>query len=168
VVGYKKILAYQSGYVWLTSRGLREMGFKEIELTYRDWEPRPTMIEHYWSVNQVRLRYEQAGSATFHWVSERTLKARKGNRKGHDVDAEIFEDNQLVALEVELSTKSPEDTKAIMRTLLRERVAHNVYKYAKALYVTNAKTAPLIMRTKAHFPPDEAQRIEVQSILDYL
>jgi len=168
VVGYKKILAYQSGYVWLTRRGLREMGFKETERMYRDWEPRPTTIEHYYWVNQVRLWYEQAGSAPFHWVSERTLKARKENRTGHDADAEIYEDAKIVALEVELSTKSPEDAKAIMRTLLRERVEHSVYKYAQALYVTNARTAALITRTKAQFPPEEQQRIAVQSILDYV
>lgn len=168
VVGYKKILAYQSGYVWLTSRGLREMGFKETELTYRDWEPRPTTIEHYYMVNRVRLYYEKDKKETFHWMSERTLRARKGNRKGHDADAELFDDNKLFALEVELSTKSPEDTKAIMRTLLRERVERNVYKYAKALYVTNAKTTSLITRTKESLPLEDQQRIEVQSVFDYL
>jgi len=110
--------------------------------------PRPATIEHYYWVNQVRLSVEKAPQATFQWVSERTLRARKENRSGHDVDAEIYSDTTRCAVEVELSPKSPEDTTAIMRTLLRERIAPNVSKYTKALYVTNARTTALIIRKK--------------------
>ena len=167
VVRYEKYYEKQPGYIWLTSAGLREMGFKDGDVTYRDWSP-STQLNHYYWVNQVRLHYENLHKDAMEWACQRTLKATKANRKGHDVDGELFVDNKLYAIEVEITKKTPAITRDIMASLVRERVERTTFKYAAAVYFANQTTRALLQRTRESLTKDEQERVVIADIQKYV
>ncbi|MEM8534392.1 MAG: hypothetical protein AAGF95_26330 [Chloroflexota bacterium] len=130
------------GWVWLTSRGLRLVG-----LPYRVYEPSVTALEHLHAISRIRMRVEQ--SEKYHlmeWKPERELRyrleqwlreAREQGRTGHRnhlPDAELVSEQERIGIEVELTAKSVERTRAIMQDLIGryDKVWYFVSKAARA------------------------------------
>ena len=112
----KKLLVEQPQWVWLTKKGLKEVG-----LSYGYQEPSVGKLIHHWHVNAVRLHVENKKGDKAQWVSERKVNARIKKRKGkHVVDAEVLYDNATIATEVELQRKSKRRLKAILWNLKSE------------------------------------------------
>lgn len=104
-------LASEPPWIWLTRAGLREVG-----LPFRVWQPKAWMLAHVAAINRVRLFVEPRRPAA-RWVPERQLRRQPGE---HPVpDAEIHDPGGTVtAVEVELSRKSTERRRQVMRALV--------------------------------------------------
>jgi hypothetical protein len=109
----KKVIADEPRFVWLTRRGLDEVG-----LAFKPWSPTAASLAHIFWTNQVRMHTEERHPDSS-WRSEREL--RKGRvmqsistTERHEVDAEIVLAQGTVAVEVELSAKSVERRRSIM------------------------------------------------------
>lgn len=109
----RKVIADEPRFVWLTRKGLDEVG-----LSFKPWTPTAASLAHIFWTNQVRIHTEERhpGAA---WRSEREL--RKGrvmqsisSTASHEVDAEIHLPLGVVAVEVELTAKSVERRRSIM------------------------------------------------------
>lgn len=111
----RKLIAGEPGFVWLTRRGLRQ-----VDLTYKPWEPSVGILNHVFWVNQVRLSVESryAGAK---WIPERELRQGAAMQtfdgKIHVADGELRLDRGTVAIEVELTAKSVSRRKTIMTEL---------------------------------------------------
>ena len=109
----KKVVADEPRFVWLTRKGLDEVG-----LAFKPWSPTAASLAHIFWTNQVRMHTEERHPDSS-WRSEREL--RKGRvmqsistTERHEVDAEIVLAQGTVAVEVELSAKSVERRRSIM------------------------------------------------------
>jgi hypothetical protein len=112
----RKITAGDPAFVWLTTRGLREVG-----LSFKGWEPTAATVAHVFWTNQVRL-YVEERHPEFSWLSERHLRAGSAmqtfsDERTHVADAELRSGDTSVAVEVELTAKSTPRREAIMRAL---------------------------------------------------
>ena len=112
----RKVTADDPAFVWLTPRGLREVG-----LAFKGWEPTAATMAHVFWTNQVRL-YVEDRHPEFSWVSERHLRAGSvmqtySDERTHVADAELRSEDACVAVEVELTAKSTARREAIMRAL---------------------------------------------------
>lgn len=113
----KKLIAGEPGFVWLTRRGLRQ-----IDLSYKPWEPSVGVLNHVYWVNQVRLSVESRhANAGARWIPERELRQGAAMQtfdgKVHVADGELRLDRGTVAIEVELTAKSVPRRKTIMSEL---------------------------------------------------
>jgi hypothetical protein len=118
IVESARLLVGQPGWVWLTRAGL-----EQVERDYRYWEPKARGLDHLHAVNQVRLWLE-ARSPSAQWLSERQLRhgrpfTPKQTRAEHQPDAEVTLDAQRIAIEVELTAKTPQEVQAILYGLVR-------------------------------------------------
>lgn len=109
----RKVIADESRFVWLTRKGLDDVG-----LSFKPWTPTAASLAHIFWTNQVRIHTEDRHPAAS-WRSEREL--RKGrvmqsisNATNHEVDAEIHLPQGVVAVEVELTAKSVDRRRSIM------------------------------------------------------
>lgn len=68
LVVYKKILANEPGYCWLTPAGLRTVG-----LPFRAWTPQPYSFAHIFQCAQARMLLTEQYPA-WSWRSERWLR----------------------------------------------------------------------------------------------
>jgi hypothetical protein len=108
LVRYRKILAKEPGWLWLTPRGLRELGYP---YSYR--EPSVSGLHHLYWCNQIRFYITaRLGSGLVSWEPERKLryealaKGATEARVGKLPDAIITTEQGSIALEVELTAKS--------------------------------------------------------------
>jgi hypothetical protein len=89
----QKIIREHSTYIWLSRKGLKELG-----LTYSYYHPKPSTIRHLYAVNAIRLhllRYQL--SAT--WIAQRTLRTQSDHQ--HLPDAALHTHAfPLVAIQV--------------------------------------------------------------------
>ena len=105
-------------WVWLTSRGLQQMG-----LPYGYREPSLSKRNHYHAVNGVRLTLEARRQDNFEWISERALAREQGQQIAHgeqaaathipDAEGLLYDQDEdgggatmRYAIEVELTQKS--------------------------------------------------------------
>lgn len=112
----RKVTVGEPGLVWLTARGLREVG-----LSFKSWEPVASTASHVYWTNQVRLHVEQR-HPELAWRAERHMRAGKpmqtiSDDASHIADGELHSPDAIVGIEVELTSKSAPRREAIMRIL---------------------------------------------------
>lgn len=133
LVAPRKFLADEPIWVWLTSRGLRQLGF-----TYRAGAPKVSQLGHLHHVNQVRLQVESRYRDAACWRSERHLRREYGrDRRAHIPDAEIVTHaDAVIGVEIEMTQKSKRRT--------REIVAKLAHRYDRVWYFVNRATRPTV------------------------
>lgn len=115
----RKLTVREPGFVWLTTRGLREVG-----LPFKTWEPSASTVSHLYWTNQVRL-YAEDRHPDFVWRAERYLRNGRpmqtiSESASHIADGELRSQAGVVAVEVELTSKSVPRREAIMKLLAEE------------------------------------------------
>ncbi len=155
LVRSRKILANEEAWLWLSPKGLRTVGFKEPDFTYRNWEASASKLPHYYLVNKVRLALEARHGEDIEWTSERTLLMQKKDKHGHTIDglAERKSRNRRFTNEIEVTPKKPAEIKEIMLLLLEmpDIDAH--------WYWVNDKTTHGIERCRASLSEADRKKI---------
>lgn len=137
LVQYRKFLHNEPGWVWLTGKGLREIGF-----AYRVYTPSAVSLRHFHHVNEVRLRLEKSYEDRLTWKCERALREEyeqlsdAEQRHHHVTDADITVDGKLIGIEVELTQKSSKRLVEIISKLTKQ--------YPAVWYFVNDATQPVI------------------------
>jgi hypothetical protein len=122
-VEYKRVLADQPGWAWVTKKGLQLVGRDDL---YTAREPASTRLNHIYAVNQLRLWLD----SKYAWKSERRYraeelskqdgkKAKKGDSLGPIPDGVLVTDKGAIAVEVEISAKRPADLEEKLARLAR-------------------------------------------------
>lgn len=148
----RKVMVGEPGFVWLTTRGLREVG-----LAYKAWEPSASTAAHVYWTNQVRL-YVEDRHPEFIWTPERTLRAGRAMQtvsdiSSHIADAELRAACSVVGIEVELTTKSAPRRESIMRTLADS--------YATVWYFAPPSVLRALERTVAGLEVTGQERVRI-------
>jgi hypothetical protein len=159
-VGRAGVLHREPEWVWLTRKGLREIGFKGEIATYRDWQPKPATVRHIYYMNQARLYIEKRDPQRV-WKSERSLRADRGRRAlpvdgGHYVDAEVLVDGRVIGVEIELTPKVPERLIAIMTELARA--------YKLVWYFTLPESKSVVEKSLQALPESDRRRFGVYDL----
>ena len=146
----RKVIADEPRFVWLTRKGLDEVG-----LSFKPWAPTAASLAHIFWTNQVRMHTEDRHPEAS-WRSEREL--RKGRvmqsistTQGHEVDAEIYLPQGLVAVEVELTAKSVERRRSIMAEVAK--------RYATVWYFAPPNVAALLDVAATSVPGGDRVRV---------
>ncbi|MDQ2905346.1 MAG: hypothetical protein M3Y81_17605 [Chloroflexota bacterium] len=101
LVEWKKILADEPAYLWLTTAGLHAAG-----LPFRRFVPAPASLRHIYCCTQVRLALERSG---YTWQSERWLRSDLDQKikRVKLPDAHLSAQGGVpIAVEVELTQKN--------------------------------------------------------------
>ena len=139
-------------WVWLTPTGLSQM-----DLAYRSWSPKVSTLNHFHSVNQVRLRIEKGYEESFVWRSERTLRRLYRDNKGiHVPDAELLHEAGVIGIEVELTQKSQQRIRDIV-----DKLAHQ---YEQVWYFVNQTTEQAVRAEVAHFDEGKFHLYDIERI----
>ena len=123
IVQRKFFLHGEPQWVWLTKRGL--------ELIDHEWKENPPkvgLLNHSHTVNGVRLYLEErilkGAYMPYHkvaWIGERTvMRERRERGRRHIVDGELHHQGQVIAIEVELTVKSPPRLASILNELAED------------------------------------------------
>lgn len=111
-------------WTWLTLLGLRKCGlpYKYFNLSTGRLEE----LKHLYAINAVRMDLEEYEEYMTRWISERHLAMgtirEKGKQVLHQADAVIHhEHDSVIALEVELTPKSPYRHEEILLELMKGR-----------------------------------------------
>jgi hypothetical protein len=165
-VEYRRVLAGEAGYAWVTKKGLQLVDLEEI---YQAREPASTRLKHLCAIAQLRLWLDQK----YAWKSERRYRAeelersqaKKGKRLGPIPDAVITQKNGVVAIEVELTAKKPEEIYKKLVSLVRHSVSRgNGYEkafHAIWFYVSSERIKTLIEEAREKLAEDEQKRVAV-------
>lgn len=133
LIEVRKLHGEQPHWVWLTRRGLSQMG-----LDFRQCSPKLGMLTHLHHVNALRTQMERQFAADMTWYSERQLRQQYGRRsRRHIPDGEAELAQGLFAVEVELTRKSQSRVETIIHKLLHQQ-------YAGVWFFVNAQTRPVI------------------------
>ena len=151
----RKVIADEPKFVWLTRRGLDEVG-----LDFKPWTPTAVSLAHIYWTNQVRIHSEGRHPRAM-WRSERELRKGRmmqsiGTTPNHEVDAEIHLPEGVVAVEVELTAKSVERRRSIMAEVAR--------RYATVWYFAPLNVQALLEETTTSIA--QSDRIRVYSLDD--
>lgn len=117
--GYRRVLAGDRGFVWVTRGGLQLVGLDE---KYTAKQPAATRLRHIYAVNVVRFWADMQQG--MEWTSERKFRSelvvKKGAKVGAVPDA-VMQSAKWgrVAVEVELTPKKPEETFQKVMRLVR-------------------------------------------------
>jgi hypothetical protein len=146
-------IAGEPSWVWLTRAGLRQAG-----LPFRVAAPKPWTLPHTAAVNRVRLFVEPRRPGA-RWRPERELRAA-GAGDGHPVpDAEIHDaGGNVIAVEVELSPKSPARRRRVMQAL--------VARYDAIWYFASAACWVAVHDAVCHVPPQLADLVRIYALED--
>jgi hypothetical protein len=146
----KKVTADEPKFIWLTRKGLDEVG-----LAFKPWTPTAVSLAHIFWTNQVRMHTE-ARHPGCGWRPEREL--RKGRKmqsisttENHEVDGEVHLPQGTVAIEVELTPKSVERRRTIM--------AEVASRYATVWYFAPGNVAALLEETSRNVAGGDRVRI---------
>jgi hypothetical protein len=150
----RSFLAGEPSWVWLTRKGLRQAG-----LAFRVWEPQPWTLAHTAAVNRVRLFVEPRRPRA-RWRPERELRATGGAGPGAPVpDAEIHDaGGTVIAVEVELSPKSPARRRRVMQAL--------VARYDSVWYFASADCWAGLHDAACHVPPQLGDLVRIYALED--
>lgn len=162
-IEYRRVLADEPGYAWVTKRGLQLVGLDDI---YTVREPAVTRLDHLYAVNQLRLWLD----AKYAWQSERrwrseATKNKKGKITGPIPDGVITTKHGRVAIEAEISAKKPDDVFEKLKRLTRHY--DNVgYEYKPVFsgiwfYVPNERLKTLMEKAFEKLKEDEQRRVSV-------
>lgn len=148
----RKVTVSEPGFVWLTSRGLREVG-----LSFKNWEPSASTATHIYWTNQVRLHVE-ARHPELEWKPEREMRAGRSmqtisDTSSHVADAELHTDGAVVGVEIELTSKSGSRRESIMRSLAD--------RYTTVWYFAPPDVLRLLERTAGGLDPDRRARLRI-------
>ncbi|MGH2505857.1 MAG: hypothetical protein ACRDHZ_00320 [Ktedonobacteraceae bacterium] len=184
-VEYKRYLAGEPGWAWVTRAGLHLVGLDDL---YLGKAPAPVRYHHIWAVNEVRLFWwdnddveeDEENKIEAEWISERQLRAEMTVVKkrpdhipaaiqiaeGMIPDAVIIGKRWVAALEIELTPKKPEDTREKLERLCRatyrltstgrEYIYNNIH-----FYVPSRGMQQHIERARAHLDEMDKARVEV-------
>ena len=145
----RKILAYTPSWVWITAKGLHELG-----CAFKAYAPSLARLEHLYAVNRIRLYLEKLHPEA-KWFSEREYRAdmiyKKGVSFAHIPDGVLETDKGDIAIEAELTVKKPAELQAILREL-----ANN---YHEVWYFANKETYEALATARKKLDPSLAQRI---------
>jgi hypothetical protein len=154
----KLILAREPVWVYLSSKGLHELG-----LPFREYVPTAALASHYYWTNHIRLWVEKQypGDA---WVSERLLfRKHEGDAKQtvHIPDGEVHRidmdgDVTVIAIEVELTVKSHQRLITTMNELAT--------RYDGVWYFTNATTHKVVTRTITSLDKEVSDLFRVRNL----
>ena len=148
-------IAGEPSWVWLTRRGLRQAG-----LAFRVVEPKPWTLPHTAAVNRVRLFVEPRRPGA-RWRPERELRAAGAGAGGGGPvpDAEIHDaGGNVIAVEVELSPKSPERRRRVMQAL--------VARYDSIWYFASADCWVGLHDAVCHVPTQLADLVRIYALED--
>lgn len=159
-VRYQKLLVREPGWIWLTRRGLADVG-----LPYRLYVPGPAWLNHLYWVNAARALTEaRRPEAT--WVSERALRyqmeveaqddGQRGSAPARRLlpDAQVEIDEQtVIAVEVELSLKTASRLKNI--------VVDRTRRYAGVWYFVTPQTRGLVSTVVAGLEPQVQSKVRL-------
>ncbi|MGH2755110.1 MAG: hypothetical protein ACRDLB_11840, partial [Actinomycetota bacterium] len=148
----RKVTVREPGFVWLTSRGLREVG-----LSFKGWEPTASTAWHIYWTNQVRL-YIENRHPEFSWRSERHMRAGRpmqtiSDDATHLADGELIAADSVVGIEVELTSKSAPRREAIMRMLADS--------YPTVWYFAPPTVVGCLERTAANIDASKRERVRI-------
>jgi hypothetical protein len=87
----RKIIAGHCFYIWLSRRGITQLG-----LSHAYYTPRASTIKHIYAVNAIRLQFEQ-NNVPAYWHSARTIKLAS---KALVPDAELRQADGTIAIKV--------------------------------------------------------------------
>jgi hypothetical protein len=163
---YRRILGDEPLYVWLTTRGLREVG-----LDYREQTPSLALIKHYHQVTLVR-RYVELRNPQMLWKSERAIRGEVASFEAKERKNKHVPDGILVrydrrtgqlrydtAIEVELARKGQTDLEFIISRLAAD------YRYT--FYFVSDQTEPHITRLCEPYG-DKFQIVNLSKVLSEL
>lgn len=110
----------ESPWIWLSKKGLSRCG---LTYTYHDLEKSDWReLDHLYAINEVRLHASDLETAG-RWVSERQLLQRTVRAQGDDLvhrpDAILYEKNEVIAIELEISAKETMQLSEILIELVR-------------------------------------------------
>ncbi|HEX6480484.1 MAG TPA: hypothetical protein VF043_16730 [Ktedonobacteraceae bacterium] len=115
---FRPIFHAQSGWCYLTRRGLREVGF-----TFRAEAPSVRSLDHLYWINEVRMHLEEEHQDML-WISERAIQAQqelrqKGRRLRHIQDGILLLKDadgkwEEIDIEVQISKPSPSEVEEVM------------------------------------------------------
>lgn len=101
-------------WIWLSNKCLRH-----LEMPFRSREPSIAMLNHYHSINSVRLALDKQGIDQ--WTSERFLKyamrTNEDEKPHHLPDGLVAYEGKDIAIEVELTRKNQRDLRTIIKSL---------------------------------------------------
>lgn len=146
LIEYASILDGEPRWVWLSAKGLREIG---SVLRYN--RPSAVRLRHLYWTNQVRLWIESRRPADT-WKSEREIKAehlprQSGEHQEHLPDAILYAANgRISAIEVELEPKAAQQLQAIVAELESQ--------YTSILYFVSQAAQRQLVNLLAIFEPD--------------
>src|SRR6266704_5647930 len=118
-IDFKRVLADEAGYAWVTKRGLQLV---DLDTIYRAAEPASTRLHHIYAVNQLRLwmDYKYSWKSERRYRSEQFKKLKKGESLGAILDGLITgKDGAVVAIEAEITAKKPADVFSKIARLVR-------------------------------------------------
>lgn len=170
-------------WVWATRTALDALGLKS-----RRVRPGKNWLRHTHAVTDVRLALERtdayrAGRAV--WRSERQVRGQAGatTRDEHVPDAEVHwpagcaspQAGEIWAVEVELSSKTVENTARIMRQVLGRTgdygcpragiaVPGQPPRYARLVYVCAPTPVPAVLNARIEIGPALAADVEVYEL----
>lgn len=112
-------------WVWLTKKGLTT-----LSLPYQYHNAAnlgEEKLKHLYAITDVRLELDR-GTSRVEWTSERMLlqgtHRRQGLTRMHRPDAVLFDGDNLIAIEVELSRKAESLLSGILATILSQQDYH--------------------------------------------
>lgn len=164
-VEYKRVLADEPGYAWVTRRGLQLVGLDDI---YTARMPASTRLGHIYAVNQLRLGLDEK----YTWRSERSYRAQQDrNNKGKKSlgpipDGLITTKIGVVAIEAEISAKKADEMKAKLIRLVRYIVSTPPLGYGPAFpaiwfYVPTEGLKKLVEAAREELTDEEQPRVGV-------
>ena len=161
LIEHDAILNREKLWIWLSRRGLREIG---SPFSYGNGQPASLRIPHLYYINQVRLTVETRRPEDS-WVSERAIRHKQGRRtKGasipHTPDGlSITKAGKQTAIEVEWSSK---DEEPLDKTLYELATTYKSVWY----FATGARTTLLQTHIDA-LPPDLQKPFVLYELGDY-
>lgn len=148
---YKKILASDPGWIWLTAKGIHELG-----LSFKFYTPSLARLEHLYAVNRIRIYLEKEHPDAV-WYSEREYRADMVYEKGvsfpHIPDGILETEKGDVAIEVELTLKKPAELRAILQELAGS--------YHEVWYFANKDICTALDAARKKLSPDLGKRISI-------
>jgi len=152
LVESRKFFFGKPEWVWLSTAGLSQMN-----LVYRTWSPKVSTLDHFHSVNQVRLRIEKNYEESFVWRGERELRRRYRDESGvHVPDAELLHEAGVIGIEVELTQKSQNRLADITDRLAQQ--------YEQVWYFVNQATEAAVRGATAHFGEGKFHLYDIERI----
>jgi hypothetical protein len=167
-IEYKRVLANNRGYAWVTKKGLALVDLDQVFTTTR--APALTRLNHIYAVGQIRLWMDEQG---FEWTSERRFRSglektmtKKGSTIGPIPDAIVeHEKYGKVAIEVELTPKKPSDLASKLHQLLSATMTDSyktVYTFPVIwFYVPTEVMKTLIEKARLDLTDQDQKRISV-------